>query len=73
MTILELTNKIFEAFERNNITIGVFTDLKKMPMTDVCLFPESIKVSHEKYVLLFQSSVIWSTQRWCYCTLLHFL
>ena len=29
MAILELTNKIFEAFERSSITIGVFTDLKK--------------------------------------------
>ena len=29
MAILELTNKIFEAFERNSITVGVFTDLKK--------------------------------------------
>ena len=29
MAILELTNKIFEAFERTSITIGVFTNWKK--------------------------------------------
>jgi len=29
MAILELTNQIFEAFERNILTVGVFIDLKK--------------------------------------------
>ena len=29
MAILELTNKIFESFENNEYTTGIFTDLKK--------------------------------------------
>lgn len=29
MAILELTNKISQAFERNEYTIGIFIDLKK--------------------------------------------
>jgi len=29
MAILELKNQIFEAFERNILTVGVFIDLKK--------------------------------------------
>ena len=29
MAILELTNKIFDSFEKNEFTIGIFIDLKK--------------------------------------------
>ena len=29
MAILELTNKIFDSFEKNKFTIGIFIDLKK--------------------------------------------
>ena len=29
MAILELTNKIFHSFEKNELTIGIFIDLKK--------------------------------------------
>ena len=29
MAILELTNKIFDSFEKNELTIGIFIDLKK--------------------------------------------
>ena len=29
MEILELTNKIFDSFEKNKFTIGIFIDLKK--------------------------------------------
>ena len=29
MAILELTNKMFDSFEKNELTIGMFIDLKK--------------------------------------------
>ena len=30
MAILELNNKIFDSFEKNEFTIGIFIDLKKV-------------------------------------------
>lgn len=29
MATLELTNKIFESFEKNELTMGIFIDVKK--------------------------------------------